>query len=220
MRTTRDRDKAPASEVSEPIEKPKRHRHVSSAYLPDKVDRRIIALLEESPFINQMAIAKKLGVSQATVAARLAALRKSSLLVEVHGINYELLGMMMSRVDVDCDEEKNVLGWAEKCPLFINASKGIGENNLSLFFATEDMEMFEYLVNQHLRSLKGVNSVDFNIIQSWVRPFTLMLNLDYDNMPKPPCATMPYCPRCPSNPKYNGRVWNHQRLVDIVENST
>ena len=182
----------------------------------DKMDRKIIALLEVSPQLTQSDIAKQLGMSQSSIAVRLYKLQHSQILVESTGINYAVLGIQMCRADVKASSEDNVLSWARRCPLFINASRGIGENSLSLYFTAEDNDMFHYIVDEHLRKIEGVSEVKFVIIRSWERPYMLQLDLDYANKENPPCGMNPYCPKCPSNPKYNGRIWNHKRLKDLL----
>ena len=183
----------------------------------DKQDRKIIALLEIDPKLSQSDIAKEIGLAQSSIAVRMYKLKESSILVESSGVNYEVLGMLMCRVDVATSNEEEVLKWAEKCPLFMNASKGIGRFALSLFFTAEDVETFHYLIDEHILKIDGVSDASFQMIRSWQRPFILQLNLDYSNSEKPPCGMFPYCPKCPSNPRYNGRIWNHQRLQDLVQ---
>jgi DNA-binding Lrp family transcriptional regulator len=185
----------------------------------DRADRKIIAMLEVNPRLTQSEIAKELGVSQSSIALRLYKLKKSSLLMEASGVNYETLGMQMCRVDVDTTNDKKVLNWAQKCPLFINASEGTGEDALSLYFSAEDNDSFHEIIDEHLRKIESVNGVHFAVIRSWYRPFMLQLNLDYTNREKPPCEMMPYCEKCPTNPKYNGRIWNHKRLRELIQNN-
>ena len=182
----------------------------------DRTDRKIIALLEINPKLTQNEIAHELGMSQSAIALRMYKLKQSSLLIEESGINYEVLGMLMCRVDVETTSQKSVLAWASKCPLFINGSRSVGDYGLSLFFTAEDNEMFHYLVDEHIRRLSGVEGVKFSLIHGWERPFMLQLDLDYSSKENPPCGEAPFCPKCPSNPKYNGRIWNHIRLKELI----
>ncbi len=155
-------------------------------------------------------------MSQASIAMRLSKLESSSLLVQSRSVNYVTLGLQMCRVDVQTLDEDKVMAWALKCPLFMNASKGLAEKAMSLYFVAEDLEMFHYIIDEHLKKIPGVARVDLTLIREWMRPYALQLDLDYTNVPAPPCGLNPYCPRCPSNPKYNGKVWNHRRLRDLV----
>lgn len=72
--------------------------------------------------------------------------------------------------------------------------------------------MFHYLIDEHLRQIDGVSKLNFSLIHSWERPFVFRLNLDCTRERNPPCAMIPYCPKCPSNPEYNGRIWNSENL--------
>ena len=182
----------------------------------DNIDRKIIALLEIDPKLTQADLAKRLGMSQSSIAARLYNLHRGNLLVDSSGVNYAVLGIEMCRVEVKSSAENLVISWAKKCPLFINASTGIGDNSLSLYFAAEDNDMFHYLVDEHLRKIEGVSEVKFTLIRSWERPYIIQLDLDYTNKENPPCGMNPYCPKCPSNPHYNGKIWNHKRLRDLM----
>ncbi len=184
----------------------------------DKTDRRIIKLLELNSKFTQSDLAKELGLSQATIAMRLSKLQNNSLLVQSHAVNYMALGLQMCRVDIQTTEEDKVMAWAIRCPLFVNGSKGLAEKPMSLYFVTEDVDMFHYIVDEHLKKISGVTRVDLTIIRDWIKPYALQLDLDYSNVERPPCGVDPYCPRCPSNPKYDGRVWNHQRLADLIAN--
>ncbi len=179
-------------------------------------DRKIIALLEIDSKLTQADLAKRLGMSQSSIAARLYNLHRRNLLVDSSGVNYAVLGIEMCRVDVRGSAGNLVISWAKKCPLFINASTGIGDNSLSLYFAAEDNDMFHYLVDEHLKKIEGVSEVKFTLIRSWERPYITQLDLDYTNKENPPCGMNPYCPKCPSNPHYNGKIWNHERLKDLV----
>jgi DNA-binding Lrp family transcriptional regulator len=182
----------------------------------DRADRRIITLLEINPKLSQSELAKELGMSQSSIALRLSRLQESSLLVLSRSVNYVLLGLQMCRVDVETNDVDKVIEWAKRCPLFVNASKGIGDRPLSLYFTAEDIEMFHYILDKHLKMIEGVSDLTFTMIRGWERPYSLALDLNYANKDRPPCGMEPYCPRCPSNPKYNGKVWNHQRLRDLM----
>lgn len=196
--------------------KPGRQRKIYGT--TDKTDRRIVKLLQLNSKFTQSDLAKELGLSQATIAMRLSKLQNNSLLVQSHAVNYMALGLQMCRVDVQTLDEEKVMTWAIRCPLFVNGSKGLAEKPMSLFFVTEDVDMFHYIVDEHLKKVPGVTGVELTLIRDWVKPYALQLDLDYSNSEKPPCGFDPYCPRCPSNPNYNGRVWDHQRLADLIGN--
>ncbi len=175
--------------------------------LLDHVNRALIDLILEDPQISQIELAKKLKMSQSSVAVRLEKLRKSGLIETTVGINLPKLGLKMARVDLSCTQVDKVLEWAEKCPLFVNSTLGIGGENISLFLVAEDVEMFQYLVEQHIRKLRGVMNCKFNTVLRWAKEDPVPLPLMVKKTATPPCGIMPYCPRCPGNPNYDGKIW-------------
>ena len=179
--------------------------------LLDKTNRQIISLLEENPMLSQTEIAEELGLSQSSIALRLDKLRKSGIMNETIGIQYKKLGLQMCRADVSCSDPDLVLNWSTKCPLLVNSSVGVGGNNVSVFIACEDFEMFQYVVDEHIRRLEGVSTVYFHPIVDWAKDYIIRIALDAPKTEVPPCQLMPYCPRCPSNPKYNGKIWNNTK---------
>jgi DNA-binding Lrp family transcriptional regulator len=177
----------------------------------DKTNKEIIGILETNALQSQTEIASKLGLSQSSIALRLDKLRSSGLLSDVVGVHLKKIGVDVCRADVDCSDARNVLEWSKSCPLFLNGTIGIGGTNLSLYFASEDLEMFQFIIDEHIRRLEGVGAVRFESIVSWARDFVAPLKLDITRSDNPPCGMLPYCPRCPANPAYDGKVWNDYR---------
>jgi DNA-binding Lrp family transcriptional regulator len=175
--------------------------------LLDPVNKSIIDIMLADPQISQVELAKKLGMSQSSIAVRLEKLRRSGLIQLSVGLDISKLGIKMGRVDIASIQVDKVLEWANKCPLFVNSTLGIGGENISLFFVAEDMEMFQYLVENHVRKIKGVTNCTFNTILRWSKNDPIALPLGVKKSKAPPCGVEPYCPRCPANPNYNGRIW-------------
>lgn len=181
--------------------------------LIDEKNRKIIGLLQDDPDLTQSELAKDLHISQSAVAIRLARLAKSGLFLRGSSLNYGILGLRMGRADVEAKDFERVLKWASACPLFVNASLGIGSKNLSLLFVAEDLQMFHFLVDEHLRRFDEVSGVDFSEIVKWIREFVIGLNLEFQTKETPPCGMLPYCPKCPANPDYDGKVWKDSKKV-------
>jgi Lrp/AsnC family leucine-responsive transcriptional regulator len=181
--------------------------HENLTNLLDQINRTLIDLMLEDPQISQIELAKKLNMSQSSVALRLEKLRKSGLIETMVGVNLPKLGLKMGRVDLSCTQVDKVLDWAKKCPLFINSTLGIGGDNISLFLVAEDVEMFQYLVEHHIRKLRGVMNCNFNTVLRWAKEDPVSLPLMVKKTAMPPCGIMPYCPRCPGNPNYDGKIW-------------
>ena len=163
-----------------------------------------------NPQISQIELAKKTNLSQSSIAVRLDKLRRSGLIATSLGLDLANLGLKMARVDVSTSHVDAVLEWARACPLYVNSTQGIGGENLSLFLVAEDMEMFQYLVEQHLRKLHGVAGLNFTPILRWSKNNYFPLALNISKTDHPPCGIGPYCPRCPANPSYDGKIWKNR----------
>lgn len=179
--------------------------------LLDNTNKEIIGILEADAFQSQTEIANKLGLSQSSIALRLDKLRSSGLLSDIVGVHLRKIGVDVCRADADCSDARSVLEWSKSCPLFLNGAIGVGGNNVSLYFASEDMEMFQYIIDEHIRRLEGVSSVHFAPIVMWARDFVAPLRLDVQKSENSPCGMLPYCPRCPANPAYDGKIWNNEK---------
>jgi DNA-binding Lrp family transcriptional regulator len=177
--------------------------------LLDKSNRIILSILGRDPTLSQVEIAKQLGLSQSSVALRLQKLINSGILVAKAGIDFQRLGVSATVARVLTSETDLVVNWAKSCPLFILGSVGIGADQLSLMFVTEDYDMMNAVINLHLRKLAGVKNVEASPIVSWIGEDRVALPLDLaiSKSDSPPCAMMPYCPNCPANPGYKGRIW-------------
>jgi hypothetical protein len=130
---------------------------------------------------------------------------------KVAALNIESLGLQIGRADVLTSELRNVLAWAEKCPLCVNAATKVGGSNLSLYLVAEDSEMFQTIVDGHIRRIHGVSLLNFHPLVRWHRPFMGNLDLQVRRSSKPPCNMFPYCPGCPKNPNYRGKLWNRAK---------
>jgi DNA-binding Lrp family transcriptional regulator len=179
--------------------------------LLNKTNKEIISMLEEDAFQSQTEIAKKLGLSQSSIALRLDRLRRSGIIRDVVGVHLKKLGVELCRADVNCSDPRSVLEWSKSCPLNLNGAIGVGGINVSLYFAAEDMETFQYIIDEHVRRLPGVKEVHFAPIVSWSREYVAPIKLEVSRSTSPPCGMLPYCPRCPANPDYDGKVWNGRR---------
>jgi DNA-binding Lrp family transcriptional regulator len=173
----------------------------------DATNRKIVDLMIAKPKITQVEVARILGMSQSSIAVRIEKLRKNQLINQFVGLNLEQLGLRMSRVDVSTSDVDALLQWARHCPLFVNSSVGIGGENVSLLFVSEDMEMFHYIIEHHVRRIQGVTNLKFVPILKWQKVDYFPLLLDVPKRKTPPCGVLPYCPRCPANPEYDGSLW-------------
>jgi Lrp/AsnC family leucine-responsive transcriptional regulator len=172
----------------------------------DDADRQIISLLEKNPAITQSEMAKIVGISQSSIAVRLARLRKSGLLRIMAGVDIKRAGLTLGRVDISTKDPAGVISFAKKCPLFVNALVSVGQKNVTLFFVAEGMETFQSLVNDHLGRLESINDIDFNLVFPYMGEATLPVETNPLTGPTSPCG-LPFCPGCPADPDYKGKFW-------------
>jgi len=177
--------------------------------LLDETNRTIIGSLQENPEISQTALAEKVGLSQSSVAIRLSRLVSSGLIKDPISVDYRRLGLTMARIDVSARESRLVFDWARNCPLCVNGSSVLDQINLTLYFVTEDLETLSCIIDRHLMKIDGVTKSDCQLITSWAWEDSLHVHLDLGvrRTETPPCGIAPFCPKCPQNPDYQGKVW-------------
>jgi DNA-binding Lrp family transcriptional regulator len=175
----------------------------------DDTNRTIIKELQNNPEISQTELAKKVGLSQSSIALRLSKLSESGLVKNLVVVDYSKLGLDIMRVDIVAKDTAPVIEWARSCPLCVNAAKSIGKNNLSLYFLTEDLETISWIIEKHLWKLDGILECSNTPITSWAWSAapTSYLDLTIQRSDMPPCGVLPFCPKCPSRPNYEGKVW-------------
>lgn len=178
--------------------------------LLDKTNRAIIAQLQVNPWIAQTSLATALSLSQSSINVRLSKLTESGLIKDPIAIDYEKLGLRMARVDAKAKNFREVFDWARKCPLCVNGSSVLNDNNISLYFVTEDLKTLSEIVDGHLRRVDAVTGAVSNMIISWafVDSLHMRLDLDVERAEEPPCGIAPFCTNCPKNPDYEGKVWS------------
>ncbi len=179
--------------------------------LLDDINRKLILLLEENPNLTDAALARRLNLAQSTVASRRDRLGKGEIVTPSFGLNVEEIGLQTGIIEISTLRPDLVLEWVNKCPLFVNASKLVAGNHLSLFFVGEDTQTFHDIIAEHLLKIEGVSESNFTSILSWERGFFARLDLTISASAKPPCDMDPFCHNCPANPRYSGKIWKKPR---------
>lgn len=164
----------------------------------DVKDRTIISMYAEDPTISQESIAKKLKLSQPSVAARIAKLRESGALANQQGINPLKLGLYLAKVDISSTRPDDILQMFNGCPYFANGFTVSGKSNLCLLFFSESIATLESIVNGHIRSNSSVTDVDFNIVITSERDYIVPSVLNFEHQDQPPCGIKMNCRDCPS----------------------
>ncbi|QLH74081.1 MAG: Lrp/AsnC family transcriptional regulator [Methanomassiliicoccales archaeon] len=164
----------------------------------DDKDRTIISMYAKDPEVSQERIAKKIGLSQPSVAMRISKLRERGALENLTGINPLKLGLYLAKVDISSTRPNEILEMFGDCPYFANGFTISGKNNLCLFFFSESITTLESIVNGHIRSNPSVTDVDFNIVITSERDFIVPTVLNFERLDHPPCGMKGKCSECPS----------------------
>lgn len=164
----------------------------------DGKDRVIISMYAKDPGVSQESIAKKIKLSQPSVAARISKLRENGALEYQSGINPLKLGLYLAKVDISSTKPDEILQMFSDCPYFANGFTISGKNNLCLLFFSESIATLESIVNGHIRSNPSVTDVDFNIVITSERDYIVPSVLNYDHKESPPCGIKLNCKDCPS----------------------
>jgi len=184
----------------------------------DKKDRTILSLLYENKDISQEEIAKKINLSQPSVAMRIKKLRERGIIDEISGVNLNLVGLYVAQVIVRSTNPNKILGLFKDCPFFINGFIVSGQNNLLLMFAGEDLASLEAVIDGHIRADKDVQSADFNIVISSIKDYITPLKTLSKPLKNPPCGSNRKCVDCsaykenrcfgcPATALYKGVFW-------------
>lgn len=169
--------------------------------LPSKLDDKdlkIISLYSENPEFSQEEVAKKLGISQPAVAARVKKLKQLGALEHKIGMNPLKVGLHVAKVDVSTVNVNKVLSKFANCPYFLNGFVTTGKNNLCLLFMAEDLSTLEAIVDNHLRIDEDVRDVEFNIVVSAVRGLIAPIKVYEKSEERPPCGSAIVCRECSS----------------------
>ncbi len=183
----------------------------------DRKDLDIISLYCEKSDISQDEIAKKVGMSQPSIALRVKRLKNSGILTINTGLDVFKAGFHIAKVDATATNATKILKMFRGCPYFLNGYTTSGKNNLCLFFVGEKISTLESIVDNHLRANNDVQNVEFNlVIDATKSPVMLLKKFGKSNTP--PCGTLQECSKCtnfqegsclgcPAINQYEGVLW-------------
>jgi Lrp/AsnC family leucine-responsive transcriptional regulator len=182
----------------------------------DQKDRKILALLHDNKEISQEEIAKKVHLSQPSVAMRIKKLKERGVMSYLVGMNLNKLGIYVAIVTVRTTNTTKILHMFRDCPFFLNGFVVSGKENLMLFFAGEDLASLESMIDCRIRPDEDVQSADFTIVISSIKDFVMPIKIIERPLSKPPCGVkytgcQAYnenrCFGCPATSRYKGDFW-------------
>jgi len=184
----------------------------------DKKDRIILSLTHDNQQVSQDEIAKKLHISQPSVAARIKKLKKQGLIEQIIGVNLNKVGLKVAMVRLTTSNTEKILTMFRDCPFFLNGFIVTGKDNLVLLLIGDDMASLESIIDSHIRPDKDVQSVDFDVIITSIKDFIVPVNIPKESLHHPPCGLDHKCEDCsayvtnrcfgcPATGKYKGTFW-------------
>ena len=183
---------------------------------PDEKDREIIFLLQEDPELSHRQVAKRVGLSQPSVSARVARLRANGYLKLQVGMDVEAVGLVLAKIDVATSEPQALLDGFRNCPLLVNGFLTSGRTNVTLLFVGESAEHLQAIVDVHLRPLASAQLVEFQIVTRSFRPWVFPVSVTANRCDRTICGYVcpscryyqeDLCTGCPATIYYKGRFW-------------
>ena len=184
----------------------------------DKKDKIILSMTHDNNEISQEEIAKRLHISQPSVAVRIKKLKNRGLIEQIIGVNLNKVKLKVAMVQVATTNTEKILNMFRDCPFFLNGFIVSGKENLFLLLVGDDMASLESIIDSHIRSDKDVQSVEFNIIITSIKDFVIPINIPTEALNNPPCGLDHKCEECyafktnrcfgcPATGKYKGTFW-------------
>ncbi|HLB68630.1 MAG TPA: AsnC family transcriptional regulator [Thermoplasmata archaeon] len=182
----------------------------------DEKDRSIVAFLQTDPEVSHREIAAQVRLSQPSVSARIARLRKMGYLAIQAGVDVSEVGLTLAKVDIATPDPAALLDTFRGCPLLVNAILTSGRANLTMFFVGETAEHLQAVVDVHLRPLADVEILDFQFVTGSIRPWVLPVSMIAGRCDRTQCGFLcpscryyreDRCTGCPATIHYKGRFW-------------
>lgn len=164
----------------------------------DEKDRVIISMFAQNPDVSQEEIAKRIKLSQPSVAVRIHKLKKTGAIETQTGINPIKVGLYLAKVDISSTKPNEILEMFKDCPYFANGFTVSGKHNLCMLFFSESVATLEAIVNGHIRTHRSVSDVDFNIVITAQRSLVFPTVLTQSQSDSPPCGMLSECRSCQS----------------------
>lgn len=186
--------------------------------LLDNTDELLLKTLSRYPRINQLALAKKIGITQPAISLRLRKLKDMGLIND-HGsqLDPDSLGLKMIKVDLKVNNGNKLMRKFSNCPVVANSY--LTENNsMSIIFVGENIPFLNCLVNQHIKNNPEVTNVTTQHIIFSLHGCKTSMDADQE-LDTPPCGDQSCdkceyyvdnggeCVGCPVTKFYKGTFW-------------
>ncbi|MFX1526756.1 MAG: Lrp/AsnC family transcriptional regulator [Promethearchaeota archaeon] len=148
----------------------------------DKIDLKLISLLQEDPNLTHYQIAEIVNRSQPTVGTRLRKLKEKGILQLQAGLNFKKIGIQLAFVNLNTKNPEEIVDMVNHCPFMLNAFRLSGKYNLSILIANTDIKKLNNVVDQHFRDNSNVHEILLEFITDTVKNFVLPIDTDSELM--------------------------------------
>ena len=125
----------------------------------DKIDKRLVAMLQENGRVSLTTMGERLGLSHVSVRKRMKKLCDNLVKVTA-GLNAEKLGFRIAVVNAEVEGHKRLLELIEKfskCPRMVFMTTTTGAYNLMTIMVAEDVDTLNAIIEVcSVRSQKGI----------------------------------------------------------------
>jgi Lrp/AsnC family transcriptional regulator for asnA, asnC and gidA len=137
----------------------------------DKIDTKIVQLLQKNGRLTNTAIAKKAGISEATVRNRIQRLIKEGLIEIIaicvpHKLGFKVMGYLTIKVDKKA--ESYVISGLDRIQEIWYIVHTAGALDFILEFAVKDARELDALLNK-VRNIDGVTHIDTSFIRKTIK---------------------------------------------------
>ena len=138
----------------------------------DQTDCKIIELLQKDGRMANTMIAKKLGVSEATVRSRLNRLIKEEYIQIVAVSNplklgFEIVGIL--KINVDVKQIKHVSEELSKIKQIWYVVHATGDSDIYAEFNTKSIEELNNIISQKIQKIDGITRTETSLILNYVK---------------------------------------------------
>ncbi|TXT63023.1 MAG: putative HTH-type transcriptional regulator LrpA [Promethearchaeota archaeon] len=164
----------------------------------DKIDKKIITLLQKDPALTHDEIAQLIQRSQPTVGIRLRKLLKTNMFGIQPGINFKAVDIHMARVRMDADCPERFFNVSKLCPYVLNCFLISGDYNLFMLLVSTDLKYIDSIVNDHYRIHEDIKKVEMDIVVDIANDLILPVKFKQQEEHNPinPDQCIKECPFC------------------------
>jgi Lrp/AsnC family transcriptional regulator, regulator for asnA, asnC and gidA len=139
---------------------------------PDPIDCKMIELLQQDGRIPNTVLAKKIGISEATVRIRLNRLIEDEVIQIVAVSNpmklgFEIVGII--RIHVDIHKMEHITGELKKLDALWFIVQTTGGTGIDAEFVVKDIQELNELIFEKINRIDGVNQTETSLILKFIK---------------------------------------------------